>query len=50
VLDAGIIAGTAFVFAGLASLGVGLARAVNLFGRSRTEVPPPAATRSEETG
>jgi hypothetical protein len=49
-LDAGIIAGTALVFAGLASLGVGLARAVDLFGRGRAEVPPPAATRSEETG
>jgi hypothetical protein len=49
-LDTGIIAGTALVFAGLASLGVGLARAVNLFGRRRTAIPAPAVTRSEETG
>jgi hypothetical protein len=48
--DAGIIAGTALVFAGLASLGVGLARAVDLFGRGRPAVPAPAATPSEETG
>jgi hypothetical protein len=49
LLDAGIIAGTALVFAGLASLGIGLARAVNLFGR--TQAPGPAApVRSEEMG
>ena len=41
-LDAGFIAGTALVFAGLASLGVGLAKAVDLFGRERAAVPQPA--------
>jgi len=49
-LDAGIIAGTALVFSGLASLGVGLARAVDLFGRGRAAASTPAATLSEETG
>ena len=48
-LDAGIIAGTALVFAGLASLGVGLARAVDLFGRAQAAVPE-APVRSEEPG
>ena len=47
-LDAGIITGTAVVFAGLAALGVGLARAVDLFGRSRAAVAPPPVSRSEE--
>ena len=47
-LDAGIITGTAVVFAGLAALGVGLARAVDLFGRSRAAAAPPPALRSEE--
>ena len=47
-LDAGIITGTAVVFAGLASLGVGLARAVDLFGRSRAAAVPPPVSRSEE--
>jgi len=47
-LDAGIITGTAVVFAGLAALGVGLARAVDLFGRSRAAVAPPPISRSEE--
>ena len=46
-LDAGIIAGTALVFAGLASLGVGLARAVDLFGRAKAAVPA-APGQSEE--
>ena len=48
-LDAGIIAGTALVFAGLASLGVGLARAVDLFGRAQAAVPA-APVSSEEPG
>ena len=48
-LDAGIIAGTALVFAGLATLGVGLARAVDLFGRAQVAVPE-APVRSEEPG
>ena len=47
-LDAGIITGTAVVFAGLAALGVGLARAVDLFGRSRAAAAPPPVSRSEE--
>src|SRR5437763_11607553 len=47
-LDAGLITGTAVVFAGLASLGVGLARAVDLFGRSRAAAVPPPVSRSEE--
>ena len=47
-LDAGIITGTAVVFAGLASLGVGLARAVDLFGRSRSATVSPPAAGSEE--
>jgi hypothetical protein len=47
-LDAGIIGGTAFVFAGLASLGFGLARAIDLFGRAQREAvrSPPEAVRS----
>ena len=37
VLDAGAIAGTALVFAGLASLGIGLSRSIDLFGRAQRE-------------
>jgi hypothetical protein len=54
-LDAGVIGGTAFVFAGLASLGIGLSRSINLFGRAQREsvrTPPDAARSapaSEET-
>lgn len=48
VLDATVIGGTALVFAGLAALGIGLSRAINLFGRSRREAPR-AASGSEET-
>ncbi|HYY48889.1 MAG TPA: hypothetical protein VFA17_09460 [Thermoplasmata archaeon] len=36
-LDAGAIAGTALVFAGLASLGIGLSRSIDLFGRAQRE-------------
>jgi len=48
-LDAGVIVGTALVFAGLASLGVGLSQALDLFGRTERDVPPSVAGR-EETG
>lgn len=54
-LDAGVIGGTAFVFAGLASLGFGLSRSINLFGRAQREsvrTPPETARTapgSEET-
>ena len=47
-LDAGVIAGTALAFAGLASLVFGLAQATDLFGRTAPEVPE-AASRPEET-
>jgi hypothetical protein len=50
-LDAGIIAGTALVFAGLASLGVGLSQAIDLFGRAeraQQEIPP-SVSGAEET-
>lgn len=47
-LDAGTIAGTALVFAGLASLGFGLSQAIDLFGRAEREVPP-TVQRAEET-
>lgn len=54
-LDAGVIGGTAFVFAGLAALGIGLSRSINLFGRAQREAvrTQPDAARpaggSEET-
>ena len=48
-LDAGIIAGTALVFAGLASLGFGLSQAIDPFGRAEREVPP-SVSGAEETG
>jgi hypothetical protein len=38
VFDATVIGGTALVFGGLAALGVGLSRAIDLFGRSRREI------------
>lgn len=49
MLDAGVIAGTALVFAGLASLGVGLSQALDLFGRTERNLPPSVA-RPEEIG
>ena len=48
-LDAGVIAGTALVFAGLASLAVGLSQALDLFGRTERDRPPSVA-RTEEIG
>ena len=48
-LDAGFIAGAALVFAGLASLGVGLAQVLDLFGRRQAEAQP-ASSRAEEPG
>lgn len=48
-LDAAVIGGTALVFGGLASLGIGLSRAIRLFARSRREPHrPPTAAESEE--
>ncbi len=47
VLDAGVIAGTAFAFVGLASLGVGLAQATGLLARTAraaSENPAPEKT------
>jgi len=46
-LDAGFIAGTALVFAGLASLGIGVAQALDLFGRRSAEVPASGAATEE---
>lgn len=48
LLDAGILGGTALVFAGLAFLGLGLSQALRLFGRADREVSP-SAVRAEET-
>src|SRR5947207_6721771 len=47
-LDAGIITDTAVVVAGLAALGVGLARAVDLLGRSRAAVAAHPISRTTE--